>query len=133
MTALLAATDNHAPFAEPAALTPDLRFDSSNVSSSNVLPAEWAGKHVEVLNESATATELVAFRVTRGSATVTLGAAAAGGDRTAERGKVILPGERLKIKLPLLPALETAGASKALFFTRISAVGTPSISVSLVE
>lgn len=125
----LTALENRAPFADGAANTPDLRFTSGVAQQQNALPASWNGRMVEITNESVTAGDLVAFHFSFGVArTVTIGAAAAAGDPTVDRGRIIMPGTTRRMRLPANPA-----SSAILFFNRIAAANTPAISIALVE
>ncbi len=131
-------TKTSAPFADGAVNSTELRFTTAAGTSVNALPASWNGKYVEVFNESP---PLLAANAAAGTAenvavlfsfsstqTATIGAAAAGGGGALDRGRIVAPGQRLRMELPGNPA---AGAQ--VFFARIAANGTPNISISLVE
>lgn len=123
--AQLSALRSRAPFVE-SGNTSDLRFTSGVASAVNAIPDTWHGKHVEVLNEG-TGLETVAFRFSRSSiATASIDAAAADGGPNATRGKVLLPAQAVRFVIP-------DGQGAPLYFARISASGTPAISMSLVE
>lgn len=130
-----AALISKGPFADGTNNTGELRFTTAAATSVNAIPGSWSGKFVELYNESGTAAELVAFVFSNSSTqTCTIGAAAANGGAATDRGRIIAPGQRLKIRLPSPRGPQVGvGTQFNLFFARISASGTPTISMSLVE
>lgn len=118
------------PFSDGTTST-ELRFTSSTSALQNPLPASWRGKTVEITNESATAAELAAFLFSYQNAnptvTIVVGAAAADGGAAAGRGRYLRPGQTVRVRVP-----SARQHGELVNFNRISASGTPAISVSLV-
>lgn len=127
--AVFAALTNKGPFADGTAITPDLRFTSAVAQQQNALPVSWNGKLIEITNESVVAGDLVAFHFSLDQArTVTIGAAAAAGDPTVDRGRIIMPGTTRRLRLPKNPS-----QGGVVFFNRIAAANTPALSLALIE
>lgn len=117
------------PWADGAANTPELRFDSGVVSSVNPLPVAFNGKWVEVTNESVVAGDYVAVLFSKDPAqVVTLGAPAANGGAALNRGRLIMPGQTRRMRVPC-----NQDTNKVVQFARIAAANTPAISISMVE
>jgi hypothetical protein len=126
------------PFGDGVAITSELRFTTAAGALSDAVPKapsggprDFRGKQIEILNESVVAGEIVAFLFSHAAIAVTAGVATATGDPSATRGRLIMPGERLRVKLP--EPLASANFDGDVFFNRIALSGTPNISISLVE
>lgn len=131
----LRALRSKGPFQDGTNNTGELRI-ATGAAASLALPLNWASRFVELLNESATAAEFIAYTFSVGAAqTVTVAAAAANGAPGVGRGRLIKPGERVKV---LLPGIMTGGPGAPVtqgqnFINTVAASGTPNLSISLVE
>jgi hypothetical protein len=131
----LAAARSKGPFSNGTDNTGELRI-ATGASASLALPLAWASKYVELLNESATAAEFIAYTFSLGAGqTVTVAAAAANGAPGVSRGRLVKPGERVKV---LIPGIMTGGQGGPVtqgqaFINTVAASGTPTLSISLVE
>lgn len=133
---LLRVTMAKAPNGDNTNPTGSLRF-TTGAARSDAMPRtsvnDWRGVEVEIVNESATATEFVFILFTVGVAVTLVNTASANdGSPRADRGEFLGAGQRIRRRVPVPSAMGTTATGEDVFFNRIAGAGTPNISMARV-